>query len=115
MVVCVSQWPQWSQGHRVVVPNSGSQRAGRLGEDHECAVLRRGAERVGIGAHMRPLFVASCLLLGLQFGMMGPISTQHGFARNVAFEVVDKEPWKVVMVGAGCRSATNLLLSHHVC
>jgi hypothetical protein len=33
-----------------------------------------------------------------QFGMMGPISTQHGFARNVAFEVVDKEPWKVVMV-----------------
>ncbi len=33
-----------------------------------------------------------------QFGMMGPLSTQHGFARNVPFEVESQEDWKVTMV-----------------
>ncbi|KAJ9510409.1 hypothetical protein QJQ45_015881 [Haematococcus lacustris] len=30
-----------------------------------------------------------------QFGMMGPMPSQHGFARNVAFSVVEQEPWRV--------------------
>ncbi len=33
-----------------------------------------------------------------QFGMMGPMATQHGFARNVTFSIEARDDWSVTMV-----------------